>query len=155
MQEITQAQAAIADLRLAMESAIDDGSIVKIEPTWDHHFANGLYGRRIYVPGGTTVVTKVHMTQHITIALKGRCTVVNEVGEHKEISAPGMWVTEPGTQRAIFCHDDTEWVTVHATDIKDDVPAVENEIFSDSFDEYYQRVSALPSAIDVKLRLTI
>lgn len=155
MQEITQAQAAIADLRLAMESAIDDGSIVKIEPTWDHHFANGLYGRRIYVPEGTTVVTKVHMTQHITIALKGRCTVVNEIGEHKEVSAPGMWVTEPGTQRAIFCHDDTEWVTVHATDIKDDVPAVEDEIFSDSFDEYYQRVSALPSAIDVKLRLTI
>ncbi len=138
-----------------MEQAIEGGDLVKIEPTWDHYFANGIYGRRIYVPGGTTVVTKVHMTQHITIALKGSCTMVNEAGEHKEVSAPGVWVTEPGTQRAIFCHDDTEWVTVHATDIKDDVPAVEDEIFSDSFDEYYQRVSALPSAVDLKLRLTI
>ena len=142
MQEIVKNQ--IAELRSAMSHSIDNGELVKIEPKWDHHFANGLYGRRIYVPGGTTVVTKVHMTQHITIALKGRCSIVNELGGHVEVEAPGMWVTEPGTQRAIFCHDDTEWVTVHSTQIKDDVPAVEAEIFSDDFDEYFKRIELRP-----------
>ena len=153
-QELTAPQQNIAQLRTVMQSAIDDGQVEQIDPPVDHLFAKGLYGRRIYVPAGTTVVTKVHMTQHITIALKGCCVMVDELGGHLKVEAPGMWVTEAGTQRAIHCIDDTEWVTVHATDITDDIPEVEAEIFSDTYTEFLERTKALPESVDVKLRLT-
>lgn len=154
MSELTVPQQNIAQLRSVMQTAIDEGQVEQIDPPLEHHFAKGLYGRRIFVPAGTTVVTKVHMTQHITIALKGTCILVDELGGHRKIEAPGMWVTEAGTQRAIHCIDDTEWVTVHATDIQDDVPEVEAEIFSDTYEEYLGRVKALPQSVDMKLRLT-
>jgi len=106
----------IADLKNAMQQAIDDGEIAKVDAPLEHYFAAGLYGRRIFVPAGTTVVTKVHKVQHIAIALKGTCTVIDQDGKKSIVSAPSVFITEPGTQRAIFCHDDVEWITVHASE---------------------------------------
>lgn len=138
----------IKDLYACMQEAIDSGKLKQLDPPVDHYFAQGLYGRRIYVPGGTTVVTKVHMTQHITIALKGKCTMFDENGQRSIIEAPGMWVTEPGTYRAIYCHDNVEWVTVHASD-KTDVQFAEFDTFADDYVDFLQRVSVdKPKRID-------
>ena len=128
----------IAYLRHTMETAIDRGLMQEIDAPLDHYHANGLYGRRIYVQGGATVITKVHLTQHITVALKGTCTVYGENGSRKIVTSPDVFVTEPGTQRAIYCHDDVEWITVHNCELKD-VPEIEHEIFCDNFQEYDDR----------------
>ncbi len=125
----------IADLKNAMQQAIDDGEIAKVDAPLEHYFAAGLYGRRIFVPAGTTVVTKVHKVQHIAIALKGTCTVIDQDGKKSIVSAPSVFITEPGTQRAIFCHDDVEWITVHASD-SNDVQVIEKNVTCDSFEEY-------------------
>ncbi len=103
----------IADLKNAMQQAIDDGEIAKVDAPLEHYFAAGLYGRRIFVPAGTTVVTKVHKVQHIAIALKGTCTVIDQDGKKSIVSAPSVFITEPGTQRAIFCHDDVEYINAY------------------------------------------
>ena len=122
----------IAYLRHTMETAIDRGLMQEIDAPLDHYHANGLYGRRIYVQGGATVITKVHLTQHITVALKGTCTVYGENGSRKIVTSPDVFVTEPGTQRAIYCHDDVEWITVHNCELKD-VPELEGlGVFSKS-----------------------
>jgi quercetin dioxygenase-like cupin family protein len=125
----------IADLKNAMQQAIDDGEIAKVDAPLEHYFAAGLYGRRIFVPAGTTVVTKVHKVQHIAIALKGTCTVIDQDGKKSIVSAPSVFITEPGTQRAIFCHDDVEWITVHASE-SNDVQVIEKNVTCDSFEEY-------------------
>lgn len=132
----------IYSLKGAMEDRFADGTMVEIEPPLDHYFAKGLYGRRIYCPAGTTVITKTHMSHHISVALRGKCTVFDDHGNKSEVSAPGVWVTEPGTVRAIYCHDEVEWLTAHATD-KDNVDDVEEEIFADTYQEYLQRVNLL------------
>lgn len=125
----------IADLKDAMQQAIDGGEIAKVDAPLEHYFAAGLYGRRIFVPAGTTVVTKVHKVQHIAIALKGTCTVIDQDGSKSIVAAPSVFITEPGTQRAIFCHDDVEWITVHASD-SNDVQVIEKNVTCDSFEEY-------------------
>jgi len=143
MQEITNpAIQQIYALKGAMEDRFADGSMKEVDPPLDHHFAKGLYGRRIYCPAGTTVVTKTHMSQHVSVALRGTCTVFDHHGNKSSVTAPGVWVTNAGTVRAIYCHDDVEWLTVHSTD-KDNVEDVEQEIFADTYQQYLQRVTLL------------
>ena len=62
----------ISDLRAAMQGAIAQGELTKIEAPLEHYHTDELYGRRIFVPAGATVVTMVHKVEHITIALTGQ-----------------------------------------------------------------------------------
>lgn len=128
----------INDLKNSMMSAIKAGALPKVEAPLEHYFASGLYGRRIYVPAGSAVVTKIHMIQHIAIAIKGTCTVFAQDGSKKIVSAPDVFITEPGTQRAIYCHDDVEWITVHATNVQD-INDLERKMTCDTFEEYFDR----------------
>ena len=116
---------------------------VGFDPPVDHYFAKGLYGRRIYVGAGVCVSTYVHNVEHIAIALVGDCLVIREDGTKQTVSAPAVFITQPGTKRAVFTLTDTEWVTVHATD-KTTVEDVESEIFSRTFAEFDQRFPQLP-----------
>lgn len=95
------------------------GLVETFEPALSHYRASGLYGRRIYVPAGVCVATRVHKQAHFTIALAGRCLVVDQDGNRAEIEAPAVFVTEPGTQRACLAITDVQWLTVHAADIED------------------------------------
>lgn len=128
----------INELKNSMLSAITAGALPKIDAPLEHYFASGLYGRRIYVPAGSAVVTKIHMVQHIAIAIKGTCTVFAQDGSKTIVSAPDVFITEPGTQRAIYCHDDVEWITVHATNLQD-TNALERKMTCDTFEEYADR----------------
>ena len=119
MKTLEKQHATITALHEAMASAIDSGELTALELPLEHYHTAGLYGRRIFVPGGTVVVTKVHKSEHITVALKGTCTVRDEHGGLSEISAPAVFVTRPGTHRAVYAHDDVEWLTVHACTEKD------------------------------------
>ena len=98
----------------SMEECVQNGEHERIEPPLEHFHTPDLYGRRIFVPGGTAIVTKVHKTEHITVALRGHCTVVDGDGQKQEVIAPAVFITKPGTQRAVYAHDDVEWITVHA-----------------------------------------
>lgn len=126
-----------------LAAALDELPTYFVPPV-DHYLAKGLYGRRIYVPAGSCVATYVHKIQHITIALKGRCLVVDQDGVHHEVVAPAVFVTEPGTQRAVLALTDTEWVTVHPTD-ETDVTKMEEVCCCRSFEEYENYLAALPA----------
>jgi quercetin dioxygenase-like cupin family protein len=98
----------------SMVRAIADGELEARECPLDHYFADDLYGRRIYCAANTVVTTQRHKTQHITVVLKGECTVYGGDGGTRHVAAPAVWITEPGTQRVVYCETDTEWLTVHA-----------------------------------------
>lgn len=125
----------IVELKTSMHNAINSGELTQIEAPLDHYHTPELYGRRIYVPAGATVVTKVHKSEHITVALKGHCVVVDEIGDRKDIVAPAVFVTKPGAQRAVYAVTDVEWLTVHACE-EQVLEKIENFLVCDTMSEY-------------------
>lgn len=129
------------DLGRAMLHDIAAGELQGFVPDVTHYHAAGLYGRRIFVPANCVVVTLKHLQQHLTIALTGRCTVVDEQGNRTEVVAPAVWVTEAGTQRSVYTHEDTEWITVHQTDVTD-VAELERTLVVDTLADEKQKLAA-------------
>ena len=95
-----------------------------IEPV--HHFAKGIYARELTIPAGTIITGKVHRTEHLNIVSKGCITVWTEEGM-KTVSAPFTMVSNPGTKRVGYAHEDTVWTTVHGTE-KRDLEELEREL---------------------------
>lgn len=125
----------IVELKTSMHNAVNSGELIQIEAPVDHYHTPELYGRRIYVPAGATVVTKVHKSEHITVALKGHCVVVDEIGDRKDIVAPAVFITKPGTQRAVYAVTDVEWLTVHACE-EQAMEKIEKFLVCDTMSEY-------------------
>lgn len=78
-----------------------------------HRFTTGMYIRELRVPKGTLVVTKLHKTQHPYVVSKGKMSVWTIESGVSVITAPHIGITEPGTQRVAYAHEDTIWVTFH------------------------------------------
>jgi hypothetical protein len=77
-----------------------------------HRFTKGMYIRRIFMPEGTLVASKVHKTQHPFAILHGRVSV-RDRDTWVELGAGHIGITEPGTHRLLYIHEDTVWVTFH------------------------------------------
>lgn len=92
-----------------------------------HVFTPGLYSRSLKVPAGTLATTKIHRTKHQWVLLRGSVSMWTEESGWNRIDAPAMGVTEAGTRRVGYVHEDAEWVTFHATEA-DTPEAVEAEI---------------------------
>ena len=112
-------KATLNDFKTAMVGAIETGELTQVVPPLEHYHTANQYARRIYVKKDSRIITKVHKSEHFTIALKGHCTVVDEDGVKTEVVAPAVFVTKPGTRRAVYAHDDVEWVTIHACEEKE------------------------------------
>jgi quercetin dioxygenase-like cupin family protein len=125
----------IDNLRAAMQEVIDSGEAVQEVGEVTHYHTGELYGRRLAVPAGTIIVTRVHITTHITMILKGRMSFVDQNEVKTEAEAGDMWITHPGTQRAIYCHEDSIIANVHAGDYSQFDDPVE-EITFDTMAEY-------------------
>lgn len=110
---------------LEMELAQHSGRIA-IEPI--HHFADGLYSRTIHIPANVCLTGKVHKTEHINIISAGEITVWTEAGMRR-LSAPCVFVSQPGTKRAGWTHAPTVWTTIHANPTNErEIPKVD-ELF--------------------------
>ena len=116
---VRNGQKRIEDLRSSMEESFARGLLPSYEAPLEHYVTGELYGRRVFVDAGATIITKVHDTKHITVTLKGTCTVYGQDGSRTIIESPNVFITDPGTQRAIYCHDEVQWLTVHATLLSD------------------------------------
>lgn len=104
-----------------------------------HTFAPGSYARGIQLPAGALVVGKIHKHAHLNIVSKGLVTVVTEFGR-MQIDArehPVTFTSEPGTKRALYCHAETWWTTIHLTD-KTDLAEIERDIIAQDFVELDQ-----------------
>lgn len=95
-----------------------------------HTFADGLYIREIFMPKGQIVSTGIHKVEHPYFVQKGDVSVLTDEGI-KRVKAPYNGITKPGTKRLIYMHEDTIWITVHATDKKDPESILEDIIAKD------------------------
>ena len=81
----------------------------------EHFFAGGMYCRKIAIPRGTIIVSKVHKTEHFFIGCVGELQVAGQ-GETYTVR-PGDIVPSPvGTKRVVFALTDVVVLTVHKTD---------------------------------------
>ena len=84
----------------------------QVEQPVKHHFAPGLYGREIFNPKDSLIVTKEHKQGNISFLLSGTLGVITEEGS-KTITAPAMFETFPGTKRVLYAQTDVIFATVH------------------------------------------
>lgn len=84
-----------------------------------HVFTPGLYTREIFMPAGSKVVSRIHLTEHPYFILKGVVSVFEDERGWVTYHAPFWGITKPGTRRVLYIHEDTVWVTTHVTDKTD------------------------------------
>ena len=94
-----------------------------------HTFVDGAYVREIFMPAGMFFVTKIHKKTHPYFVLKGKVAVLID-NKTEIIEAPFQGITQAGTQRIIYTHEDTIWITVHATN-ETDLEKIEKEIITE------------------------
>jgi hypothetical protein len=84
-----------------------------------HHFADGIYGREMFIPAGTVITGKIHRMSTLNILLSGEIHITGEDGTVQRITAPQVFVTEPGTKKVCFAHTDARFMNVHPTKLRD------------------------------------
>ena len=99
-----------------------------------HHLKDGLYTREIFMPKGTLVVSFIHKQNQPSFFLKGEMSVLLDTGEVKRIKAPMKVMTEIGTQRVAYIHEDTTWVCVYRTNAKT-IEDAEAEVYTEDYKE--------------------
>lgn len=102
---------------VALEQAIrDSGTEVDFEVK--HTFGGDVYARQLFIPKGHTVVGEIHKTENLNILLSGEISVTTDEGVQR-LKAPAVVVAKPGSKRVGFAHEDTVWITLHATRERD------------------------------------
>lgn len=79
---------------------------------------NGMYTRQILIPKGTIITGRVHLYDYVDIMLSGDISVATQDGV-KRYSGYNVFHGAAGRKRAGYAHDDTHWITIHNSKIKD------------------------------------
>lgn len=116
-----------------------------------HTFADGLYIREMRAPKGMLNVSKLHKTTHPYFILKGDFSVLTEEG-FVRIKAPYTGITKAGTKRIVYFHEDTVWITVHATN-ETDLEKIEDEVIAKNYDELPEEVKKTLNTKDEERKL--
>lgn len=127
----------ILNLQAALEAQPDAMDEEELEREFNqHHFAPEVYARTMLIPAGMCVVGKIHKHAHINVITRGVIKVVTEFGEDI-FTGPRTWVSEPGTKRAVYAIEDTEWITIHPNpDNLTDIRKLEEQLIAPSFESY-------------------
>ena len=121
---------------LEIESALGDLPSAKFGDDacpLKHIFTDGLYIREMTGLKGRIVVTKIHKTTHPFFVLKGDVSILTEKGEER-IKAPYFGITQAGTKRIGYFHEDTIWITVHATE-ETDLEKIEDIVIAETYED--------------------
>ncbi len=97
-----------------LRAQISQGQLQAIEDNAQHTFAGGIYSRQILIPKGAWITGKIHRTAHLNIMASGDITVWTDDGM-KRLQGYNVIPGTPGTKRVGYAHEDTIWVTLHAT----------------------------------------
>lgn len=111
----------------------------------EHTFTPGLYTRKIFMPKGTLIISKIHKTEHPFVVLSGRAAVWIEGTGVVMLEAGHLGITKPGTRRILYIHEDCEWATFHPTQLTDleEIEKVLVDTFSDQHSVDQQIINAL------------
>lgn len=91
-----------------------------------HKFTPGMYIREIFMPKDTILTTLLHLTTHPFFVLQGDVSVYYHGVPTQRYKAPYTGITEAGTRRMLYTHEDTIWTTCHVTDLTDPDEIIES-----------------------------
>lgn len=97
-----------------------------------HHFAPGIYMRELRIPKGAVLTGKIHRHAHLNIVTCGDISVLTEHGVQR-ITGPCVLKSSAGIKRAGYAHEDTIWITVHAT-TETDLVKLEQQLIAPDFE---------------------
>ena len=97
-----------------------------------HNLQDGLYTREILMPKGSLVVSFIHKQNHPSFFMSGEMSVLLDTGEVKKIKAPMKVMTEIGTQRVAYMHEDCVWICVYKTN-KKTVEEAEKDVYTQDY----------------------
>jgi hypothetical protein len=102
-----------------------------------HHFAEQVYGRQFSMRQGVVVTGKIHKYPCLNVIAKGRVVVTSssdDVAPGTVLDAGTVWVSLPGTKRAVYALEDTVWVTAHMNPTNTrDMAAIEAALIAPDF----------------------
>lgn len=104
-----------------------------------HDLKDGLYTREIFMPKGSLVVSFIHKQNHPSFFLEGEMSILTDAGEVKKIKAPMKVMTEIGTQRVAYMHEDCKWVCVYRTD-KTEIKEAQKDVYTLNYKDLPQLV---------------
>lgn len=99
----------------------------------EHFFATGVYGRKLFIPKGRLIVSKIHRGKTLNVIIEGVISVISEHGYNTYI-APYIFVSDPFTKRVVIAMEDTIWLTAHGTH-QTELDKIEEEIIAKDFSE--------------------
>lgn len=98
-----------------------------------HKFAEGMYVREIFIPKGMLVVGKIHKKSNPVFVMSGDISIFSEKGL-KRFKGGDYLISQPGSKRVGYAHEDTTWVEVFATH-ETDLEKLEEELIAKNFNE--------------------
>jgi hypothetical protein len=123
----------------------------------EHHFADGMYCRSLFRPADTLIVGKVHKREHFYMVVSGTVTVVGD-GYKETITGPRVFVSKPGTKRAVYSLTDATTMTVHRTD-ETDLDKIEAELIEEDetamFDSHNQLKLEVSEELKTLMKSTV
>ena len=123
-------KAGILDLQDALQGTPEE---YQVQLPVFHYFANGVYGREIFIPEGVCVVGKIHLHECINVLTEGRVRVVTEFGSD-EFAAPVTFISPAGAKRAVYALEDCTWTTFHPS-IDDDVDKTVQALVTNDYND--------------------
>lgn len=114
---------------------VELSKLPQYEPETKHYFHGGMYCREVYRDAGVLVVGKVHKKEHFYEIVSGRVKITggNEV---VEAAAGALFLSQPGTKRAVFALEPTICRTFHRVEA-DNVDDAENELVEEDNTSMY------------------
>jgi len=99
-----------------------------------HNLQDGLYTREILMPKDSLVVSFIHKQNHPSFFMSGEMSVLLDTGEVKRITAPMKVMTEIGTQRVAYMHEDCVWICVYKTN-KKTIEEAEKDVYTQDYND--------------------
>ena len=87
------------------------------EPETKHYFHGGMYCREVFREGGVLVVGAVHKKEHFYLIVSGTVAITTDDGV-QEVTGPHLFMSKPGTKRAVYAITDARCMTFHAIEAK-------------------------------------
>jgi hypothetical protein len=88
------------------------------EPETTHYFHGGMYCRQVFRHAGVLVVGAVHKKEHFYFVASGTVAITDGEGNVEEVTGPHLFLSKPGTKRAVYALTDVLCMTFHVTDAK-------------------------------------
>jgi hypothetical protein len=106
------------------------------EPETRNFFHGGMYCREVFRPAGVLVVGAVHKKEHFYLIVSGTVAITDGENNVQEVTGPHLFLSKPGTKRAVYAITDALCMTFHATDAAS-VEQAENELVEIEPDSMY------------------